>query len=165
MHRDEDVGRSENPGEGQAVFGEHILLPPICKTMGGQSTPHPTPPLVPTTIPWQGAEYICPRAFNVRINFYGARTKKKITEGFLLMTWGPRLPDSSGQKALDALCESQNHFNKILRWALFMQQSLGFGLVWFGFGTNGQLRVHEILVIFITILSRVSKIDKNDVVN
>ena len=32
--------------------------------------------------------------------------RKKITEGFLLMTWGPRLPDSSGQKALDALCES-----------------------------------------------------------
>ena len=116
--------------------------------MGGQSPP----PLVPTTIPWRGAEYICPRAFNVRINFYGARTKKKITEGFLLMTWGPRLPDSSGQKALDALCECQSPFNKVLRWTLFMKQNLGFGLVWAGFGTDGQFRVHEFLVIFITIL-------------
>ena len=45
------------------------------------------------------------------------------------MTWGPRLPDSSGQKALDALCESQSLLNKVHRWALFMTQNLGFGLV------------------------------------
>ena len=81
------------------------------------------------------------------------------------MTWGPRLPDSSGQKALDALCESQSPFKKILRWALFLQQNLGFGLVCSGFGPDGQFRVYELLVIFITILSRVSKIGKNDVVN
>ena len=71
------------------------------------------------------------------------------------MTWGPRLPDSSGQKALDALCESQSPLNKVLQWALFMQQNLGFGLVWSGFGPDGQFRVHEFLVIFITILSSV----------
>ena len=76
------VGRSENPGGGVSSMycSGHNLLPPICKYMGGQSPP----PLVPTTIPWRGAEYICPRAFNVRINFYGARTKKKITEGFFI---------------------------------------------------------------------------------
>ena len=44
-----------------------------------------------------------------------------------------------------------------------MQQNLGFGLVWACFGTDGQFRVHEFLVILITISSRVSKIGKNNV--
>ena len=40
---------------------------------------------------------------------------------------------------------------------------LGFVMVWACFGTYGQFRVHEFLVIYITILSRVSKIGKNEV--
>ena len=42
-----------------------------------------------------------------------------------------------------------------------MQQNLGFGLVWTCFGTDGKFRVHEFLVILITISSRLSKIGKN----
>ena len=47
---------------------------------------------------------------------------------------------------INYLVYHQSPFNKILPWAIFMLLNLRVGLVW-------QLRVHELLVLFITILS------------